>query len=135
MPQPKENTRLNTTVKSIIELWNKYHILAALLYYGAKVPAPPPQSCPYSSKSSFRENASPDSTTEPPPEAATNTNTNLFPKAQIESIEETMKDTEMTPEQVTEYCKNVFVFKELEVAKFKTWKERKAYDKQSQKKK
>ena len=46
-----------------------------------------------------------------------------------------MKNTELTPEQLTEYCKNVFVFKELEVAKFKTWKERRAYLKQSQKKK
>ena len=94
------------------------------------------KSCPYSSKSSFRENASPDSTTEPPTSDPTGKmNTNMFPKAQIESIEETMKDTELTPEQLTEYCKNVFVFKELEVAKFKTWKERRAYLKQSQKKK
>ena len=109
----------------------------AYKYYSPAQPASlqPAKSCPYSSKTSFRENASPDSTTEPPPDSAANTNTNLFPKAQIESIEETMKDTEMTPEQVTDYCKNVFVFKELEVAKFKTWKERRAYFKQSQKKK
>jgi microprocessor complex subunit DGCR8 len=116
----------------------------------------PAQSCPYSSKTSFRENASPDSTTDgtvvtqPQPVAkspvpsssslpvapAPDTNiTNIFPKVQIESIEETMKDTELTPDQLTNYCKKVFVFKELEVAKFKTWKERRAYFKQSQKKK
>merc|ERR1719192_1031272 len=46
------------------------------------------KSCPYSSKSSFRENASPDSTTEPPTsDPAGKMNTNMFPKAQIESIE------------------------------------------------
>ena len=119
------------------------------------LPPVPAQSCPYSSKTSFRENASPDSTTDgtaasqsvatssvPSSSSVTdtpsdtNTNiTNLFPKVQIESIEETMKDTELTPDQLTNYCKKVFVFKELEVAKFKTWKERRAYFKQSQKKK
>ena len=116
----------------------------AYKYYKPGEPQPAPShspasagsSCPYSSKTSFRENASPDSTTEqlplPPPDTV---NTNMFPKAQIESIEETMKNTELTPEQLTEYCKNIFVFKELEVAKFKTWKERRAYLKQSQKKK
>ena len=116
------------------------------------LPPVPVQSCPYSSKTSFRENASPDSTTDgtvvsqpvatsssstvtgAPPNINTNI-TNLFPKVQIESIEETMKDTELTPDQLTNYCKKVFVFKELEVAKFKTWKERRAYFKQSQKKK
>ena len=127
----------------------------AYRYYSPPQTAPTAQSCPYSSKTSFRENASPDSTTDgtvagqasssksPVPSsssltvtAAPDTNiTNMFPKVQIESIEETMKDTELTPEQLTNYCKKVFVFKELEVAKFKTWKERRAYFKQSQKKK
>ena len=113
-------------------------------------PPPPAQSCPYSSKTSFRENASPDSTTDgtagsqtgpksPAPSSSSgppdSNITNMFPKVQIESIEETMKDTELTPDQLTNYCKKVFVFKELEVAKFKTWKERRAYFKQTQKKK
>merc|ERR1711981_1236478 len=95
---------------------------------------------PYSSKTSFSENASPDSTTDgtvvsqpapksPLPSSSSLTGgqtdgsiTNVFPKVQIESIEETMKDTELTPDQLTNYCKKLFVFKELEVAKFKTWK-------------
>ena len=138
-------------------------------------PAPvPAASCPYSGTSSFRENASPDSTTdtkagaaqselpstisstmsssptpssslptETPsaaPEAATAAedganSSNMFPKAQISTIEESLKESELSPEEVTKYCKKIFVFKELEVAKFKTWKERRAYFKQSHKKK
>ena len=127
----------------------------------------PPPSCPYSSSSSFRENASPDSTTDnrvsaidppqpssdlsstaasPPPSTsslqssasvtvpATN-DANNFPKAEISTIEESMKQSELTPADVTNYCKKIFVFKELEVAKFKSWKERRAYFKQSHKKK
>lgn len=102
-------------------------------------PAPPPPSaCPFS-----RENVSPDSTTDgtsAPPgpisaESAQPIDTNVFPRAQIETIEETRKITELSPEEVTKYCEKLFVFKELEVAKFKTWKERRAYYKQSHKKK
>ena len=66
---------------------------------------------------------------------ASSEGSNVFPRAQIETIEETMKKCELTPEEITNYCKKIFVFKELEVAKFKTWKERRAYYKQSQKKK
>ena len=127
----------------------------------------PPSSCPYSSTTSFRENASPDSTTDtklsteqsqlpgaaisssmsisPTPSSSQsadihsvpeNSNSNsLFPKAQIETIEESLKKSELSPQEVTKYCKKIFVFKELEVAKFKTWKERRAYFKQSHKKK
>jgi hypothetical protein len=121
----------------------------------APSPAPPPASdssiiagpaaCPYSAapagSSLFaRENVSPDSTTDgtavPPTAAEPSAEiSNIFPKAQIETIEESMKKSELTPEEVTNYCKKIFVFKELEVAKFKTWKERRAYYKQSQKKK
>jgi len=135
----------------------------------------PPQSCPYSGASSFRENASPDSTTDtsdaskkslkpaqvpisasisPTPSCSQSSDTSahaqsvlhssdppdsnsskVFPRAQISTIEETLKQSELTPEEVTNYCKKVFKFKELEVAKFKTWKERRAYFKQSHKKK
>jgi len=117
----------------------------------------PPLSCPYSNPTMFsRENVSPDSTTDgaltsnASPSTVTTTSTantpdqpvsvphvdtNIFPRAQIETIEETLKKTELCPEEVTKYCEKIFVFKELEVAKFKTWKERRAYYKQSQKKK
>jgi len=98
-----------------------------------------PAVCPYSA----RENVSPDSTTDAAISAkekssnaaASSVGSNVFPRAQIETIEETMKKCELTPEEITNYCKKIFVFKELEVAKFKTWKERRAYYKQSQKKK
>jgi len=98
-----------------------------------------PAVCPYSA----RENVSPDSTTDAansekektPSADASSEGSNVFPRAQIETIEETMKKCELTPEEITNYCKKIFVFKELEVAKFKTWKERRAYYKQSQKKK
>ena len=98
-----------------------------------------PGVCPYSA----RENVSPDSTTDAAnskKEKSSSTDaaaegSNVFPRAQIETIEETMKKSELTPEEITNYCKKIFVFKELEVAKFKTWKERRAYYKQSQKKK
>lgn len=127
------------------------------------VPTAAPASCPYSSSTSFRENASPDSTTpvlESASEASSNpsmpsssapesnatesvpseppaygSDKNQFPKAQIATIEESMKQSELTPAEVTKYCKKVFVFKELEIAKFRTWKERRAYLKQSHKKK
>jgi len=116
-------------------------------------------SCPYSSTSSggfTRENVSPDSTTDgaisvsispaittstttpsvpDKPVSVPTVDTNIFPRAQIETIEETLRKTELSPEEVTKYCEKIFVFKELEVAKFKTWKERRAYYKQSQKKK
>ena len=97
-------------------------------------------SCPYSAPSFSRENVSPDSTTDGAaaatavPEVSEEIS-KIFPKAQIETIEESMKKSELTPEEITNYCKKIFVFKELEVAKFKTWKERRAYYKQSQKKK
>lgn len=113
--------------------------------------AEPPQSCPYSNPAMFtRENVSPDSTTDgaltsnvspttistpDQPVSVPTVDTNIFPRAQIETIEETLKKTELCPEEVTKYCEKIFVFKELEVAKFKTWKERRAYYKQSQKKK
>jgi len=123
----------------------------------ATIPAVP-SSCPYSTNTTMftRENVSPDSTTDgaltsnaspttttitstPPvpdqPVSVPTVDTNIFPKAQIETIEETLKKTELCPEEVTKYCEKIFVFKELEVAKFKTWKERRAYYKQSQKKK
>lgn len=98
-----------------------------------------PAVCPYSA----RENVSPDSTTDAANSEkekisiadAPSEGSNVFPRAQIETIEETMKKCELTPEEITNYCKKIFVFKELEVAKFKTWKERRAYYKQSQKKK
>ena len=96
-----------------------------------------PAVCPYSA----RENVSPDSTTDAANSEkekitdASSEGSNVFPRAQIETIEETMKKCELTPEEITNYCKKIFVFKELEVAKFKTWKERRAYYKQSQKKK
>ena len=98
-----------------------------------------PTVCPYSA----RENVSPDSTTDAANSEkektsngdASSEGSNVFPRAQIETIEETMKKCELTPEEITNYCKKIFVFKELEVAKFKTWKERRAYYKQSQKKK
>eukprot|EP00092_Neocalanus_flemingeri_P008216 GFUD01008858.1.p1 GENE.GFUD01008858.1~~GFUD01008858.1.p1 ORF type:complete len:1253 (+),score=362.81 GFUD01008858.1:122-3880(+) len=121
----------------------------------ATTPAVP--SCPYSNNTVFtRENVSPDSTTDgaltvntspttttitttPPapdqPVSVPVVDTNIFPRAQIETIEETLRKTELCPEEVTKYCEKIFVFKELEVAKFKTWKERRAYYKQSQKKK
>lgn len=122
----------------------------------ATTPAAP--SCPYSTNTTVftRENVSPDSTTDgaltsnaspttttitstPPapdqPVSVPTVDTNIFPRAQIETIEETLKKTELCPEEVTKYCEKIFVFKELEVAKFKTWKERRAYYKQSQKKK
>lgn len=94
---------------------------------------PTPSVCPYS-----RENVSPDSTTDggnvvPSGQAMDQSDENVFPKAKIETIEETMKKTELSPTEVTKYCEKVFVFKELEVAKFKTWKERRAYYKQTQK--
>ena len=115
--------------------------------------------CPYGAPNMFtRENVSPDSTTDGAisantfednklkitdssednpnqPVSVPTVDTNIFPKAQIETIEETLKKTELSPEEVTKYCEKIFVFKELEVAKFKTWKERRAYYKQSQKKK
>ena len=105
----------------------------------APTPSPAPASCPYSAPPFARENVSPDSTTDgaaPAPAPAEGAEvTNVFPRAQIDTIEETMKKSELTPEEITSYCKKIFVFKELEVAKFKTWKERRAYYKQSQKKK
>jgi len=119
--------------------------------------ADPAPSCPYSNPTVFtRENVSPDSTTDgaltsnaspttittttssstpDQPVSVPHVDTNIFPRAQIETIEETLKKTELCPEEVTKYCEKIFVFKELEVAKFKTWKERRAYYKQSQKKK
>ena len=96
-----------------------------------------PLTCPYSG----RENVSPDSTTDAAnsgkekADDVPSEGSNVFPRAHIETIEETMKKSELTPEEITNYCKKIFVFKELEVAKFKTWKERRAYYKQSQKKK
>ena len=120
--------------------------------------SPTVPSCPYSSSNTLftRENVSPDSTTDgaltvdtspttttitatpaapDQPVSVPTVDTNIFPRAQIETIEETLRKTELCPEEVTKYCEKIFVFKELEVAKFKTWKERRAYYKQSQKKK
>ena len=113
-----------------------------------------PVSCPYSGK----ESASPDSTTTDarnevqstkspkskqaaqssdsvPHSELEDSKSNIFPKAQISSVEESLKESELKPEEVTKYCKKLFKFKELEVTKFKTWKERRAYLKQSTRKK
>ena len=120
---------------------------------------PVPQSCPYSGK----ESASPDSTTtdarnemqstksstpaatapaqssESVPrneeENVSDSKSNIFPKAHISCVEDSLKESELRPEDVTKYCKKLFKFKELEVTKFKTWKERRAYLKQSNRKK
>ena len=120
---------------------------------------PGPQSlCPYSGK----ESASPDSTTTdarnetqstkmspksskpaaaqssesvPRNEEEVDSKSNIFPKAHISSVEDSLKESELRPEDVTKYCKRLFKFKELEVTKFKTWKERRAYLKQSNRKK
>ena len=128
---------------------------------GSQKPPVPQSLCPYSGK----ESASPDSTTtdarnemqstkssDPPATAApeqssesvprneeeenvADSKSNIFPKAHISSVEDSLKESELRPEDVTKYCKKLFKFKELEVTKFKTWKERRAYLKQSNRKK
>ena len=40
---------------------------------------------------------------------------NMFPKAQISIIEESLEEYELSPEEVTNYYRKIFVFKELEV--------------------
>ena len=54
------------------------------------------------------------------PEAATAAedganSSNMFPIAQISTIEESLKESELSPEEVINYCKKLFVFKEFEV--------------------
>ena len=55
----------------------------------------------------------------------------IFPKAHVFSIEEAREASELSPEEVTKYCKKLFKFKELKVMKFGTWKERRDYSRQS----
>ena len=50
------------------------------------------------------------------------------PGPQMETIEETRRD--LTPLEVQEYCRKVFTFKEVEVARFKSWKERRKFQRQ-----
>ena len=50
------------------------------------------------------------------------------PGPQMETIEETRRD--LTPLEVQEYCRKVFTFKEVEVARFKSWKERRKFHRQ-----
>ena len=52
----------------------------------------------------------------------------LPPPADMQTIEEKRRD--LTPEELQEYCKKVFSFKEVEVQRFKSWKERRTFHRQ-----
>ena len=53
----------------------------------------------------------------------------------IQTNEEKLKETILTPEQIHEYCKRLFEFDIIKVKKFKTWGDRKKFMRKSKQKK
>jgi len=68
-----------------------------------------------------------------PSAAADPATSSIFPKAKIETIEDNLRETSLSAEDVHKYCSKLFVFKELEVTKFKSWKDRRSYTKEQNK--
>lgn len=50
-------------------------------------------------------------------------------KAVIETAKENLKKESLTPQQVTEYCRKLFRFKEIRVMRFKSWQARRKFTK------
>lgn len=53
----------------------------------------------------------------------------------IQTNEEKLKETILTPEQINEYCRKLFEFDVIKVKKFKTWGDRKKFIRKSKQKK
>lgn len=66
-------------------------------------------------------------------EAARQKEKGLFPTAKVESVEENLKKASLNAEEFRDYCKKLFVFKEIKVKKFQSWNDRRNYFKQAQK--
>ncbi len=57
-----------------------------------------------------------------------------FPKAKIETAAERARRVLMTPDQYREYCEKLFVFEQRTVKRFPSWKDRRTFYRQEQKK-